>query len=111
MFTVAQITFDALDGATGEVKSGRIAPADRAGLRRFLERWSGRRVESAVEATTGWRFVVEELQRIHAVLFHHGVRAATPLGAHPEPPTSAITAASSRRMPALERPARSALKD
>ena len=64
-----QITFDALDGATGEVKSGRIAPADRNGLRRFLERWDGRRVEAAVEATTGWRFVVEEIaaRRRHRV--------------------------------------------
>jgi hypothetical protein len=33
-----QITFDALDGATGEVKTGRIAPADRDGFRRFLTR-------------------------------------------------------------------------
>jgi transposase len=64
-----QITFDALDGATGEVTSGRITPADRAGLRRFLERWDGRRVEAAVEATTGWRFVVEELRRAGASVF------------------------------------------
>ena len=64
-----QITFDALDGATGEVTTGRIAPADRGGLRRFLERWDGQQVEAAVEATTGWRFVVEELQRAGAAAF------------------------------------------
>jgi len=64
----AQITFDALDGATGEVTTGRISPADRQGLRRFLCRWNGREVEAAVEATTGWRFVVEELQRAGATV-------------------------------------------
>ena len=31
-----QVTYDALDDATGEVKRGRIAPADRPALRRFL---------------------------------------------------------------------------
>ena len=64
----AQITFDALDGATGEVTTGRISPADRQGLRSFLRRWTGREVEAAVEATTGWRFVVEELQRAAATV-------------------------------------------
>jgi transposase len=63
-----QITFDALDGASGEVTTGRIRPADRQGLRRFLERWQGEQVEAAVEATTGWRFVVEELQRAGATV-------------------------------------------
>src|ERR671931_2246271 len=62
----AQITYDALNAATGEVTTGRIAPADRATLRTFLRRWAGERVEAAVEATTGWRFVVEELQRAGA---------------------------------------------
>ena len=65
----AQITFDALDGATGEVTTGRISPADWQGLRRFLRRWKGREVEAAVEATTGWRFVVEELQRAGVTVF------------------------------------------
>jgi hypothetical protein len=58
----AQITYDALNTATGEVATGRITPADRPTLRAFLRRWAGQRVEAAVEATTGWRFVVEELQ-------------------------------------------------
>jgi hypothetical protein len=31
-----QITFDALDDVTGELRRGRITPADRVGLRRFL---------------------------------------------------------------------------
>jgi hypothetical protein len=64
-----QITFDALGGATGEVTTGRIAPADREVLRRFLKRWERQQVEAAVEATTGWRFVVEELQRAGAAVF------------------------------------------
>jgi transposase len=68
-FTADRSPFDALDGATGEVTTGRIAPADRAGLRRFLERWDGQQVEAAVEATTGLRFVVEELQRAGAAAF------------------------------------------
>ena len=43
-----------------------MAPADRAGVRRFLERFRGQELEVALEATTGWRFVVEELRRIGA---------------------------------------------
>ena len=42
-------------------------PADRAGVRGFLERLRGQELEVALEATTGWRFVVEELRRIGAV--------------------------------------------
>ena len=64
----AQITYDALNTATGEVAIGRIAPADRATLRTFLRRWAGEDIEAAVEATTGWRFVVEELQRAGAAV-------------------------------------------
>jgi transposase len=64
----AQITYDALNTATGEVATGRIAPADRATLRTFLSRWAGEEVEAAVEATTGWRFVVEELQHAGAAV-------------------------------------------
>src|SRR5215218_6703075 len=61
-----QITFDALDVATGEVSRGRIRPADREGVRRWLTRWDGREIEAALEATTGWRFVVEELRAVGA---------------------------------------------
>jgi transposase len=57
-----QITFDALDTVTGELHRGRIRPADRAGFRRWLGRWEGAEVEAALEATTGWRFMVEELE-------------------------------------------------
>ena len=64
----AQITTAWVDTATGEVSRARVAPADRAGVRRFLARFRGQRLEVALEATTGWRFVVEELQRIGAVV-------------------------------------------
>jgi transposase len=64
----AQITADWLDTETGEVKRGRVAPADRAAVRRFLERFRGQELEVALEATTGWRFVVEELRRVGAVV-------------------------------------------
>ena len=56
-----QITFDALDTDTGEVRRGRIRPAHREGLRRFLGQFDGAELEAALEATTGWRFIVEEL--------------------------------------------------
>src|SRR4051812_17795452 len=62
----AQITADWLDTETGEVKRARVAPADRAGVRAFLRRFRGRELEVALEATTGWRFVVEELRAIGA---------------------------------------------
>lgn len=60
----AQITFDYLDTETGEVTTGKIRPATRAGLRAWLGRFGGRDdVAFAVEGCTGWRFVVEELVR------------------------------------------------
>jgi transposase len=37
----AQITADWLDTETGEVKRGRVVPADRAGVRKFLGRFDG----------------------------------------------------------------------
>jgi transposase len=61
-----QIAFDALDTATGEVARGRIRPADRQGFRRWLRRWDGEEIEAALEATTGWRFMVEELRAVGA---------------------------------------------
>lgn len=51
----------------GEVGRARIAPAHRADVRRFLGRFRGLRLEAALEATTGWRFVVEELVAVGAV--------------------------------------------
>ena len=57
-----QITFDYLDTATGEVMCGQIAPADRAHLRAWLQRFAGiPDVAFAFEACTGWRYVAEEL--------------------------------------------------
>ena len=68
-----QITGEWIDTETGEVRRGRVAPADRAGVRGFLERFRGQELEVALEATTGWRFVVEELRGIGA-----GVHLAEP---------------------------------
>ena len=57
-----QVTFDYLDTATGEVRRGQIAPADRARLRSWLARFAGRDgVAFALEGCTGWRYVAEEL--------------------------------------------------
>jgi transposase len=60
-----QITFDYLDTITGEVSRGRVAPADREHFRIWLARRFPRpeEVALAVEGCTGWRYVVEELQR------------------------------------------------
>jgi transposase len=64
----AQITADWVDTSTGEVSRARVAPVDRVGVRRFLERFRNHELEVALEATTGWRFVVEELRRVGAVV-------------------------------------------
>src|SRR5256714_2450768 len=62
----AQITAEWLDTESGEIGRARVSPADRDRVRRFAARFAGRRVEAALEATTGWRFVVEELRAIGA---------------------------------------------
>jgi transposase len=62
----AQITAEWIDTSTGEVSRTRIAPADRDRVRRFAGRFGGQELEVALEATTGWRFVVEELEAIGA---------------------------------------------
>ena len=60
----AQLTFDYVDLDSGEVFRGRIAPADRAQLRQWLDRFLERTdVAFALEGCTGWRYVVEELHR------------------------------------------------
>jgi transposase len=64
----AQITAEWLDTSTGEISRARVAPAHRAGVRRFVERFRGLELEVALEATTGWRFVVEELRRVGATV-------------------------------------------
>jgi len=63
-----QITSEWIDTETGEVQRSRVAPADRAAVRKFLQRFRGGELEVALEATTGWRFVVEELRRVGAVV-------------------------------------------
>lgn len=61
----AQITFDCIDTDTGEVTRGQIRPATRPALRGWLEAHFQGRLDAdlAVEGCTGWRFVVEELER------------------------------------------------
>ncbi|WP_239568670.1 transposase [Geodermatophilus bullaregiensis] len=63
-----QITFDYLDERSGETWHGRIAPADRKLLRGWLHKLiadgdAGTPAAFTVKGCTGWRFVVEELQR------------------------------------------------
>ena len=62
----AQITAEWVDTVTGELSRSRVAPAHRESVRRFLARFEDHELEVAREATTGWRFVVEELQRVGA---------------------------------------------
>ncbi len=64
----AQITAEWMDTETGEVMRSRVAPAHRAGVRRFCERFRGQELEVALEATTGWRFVADELRRVGALV-------------------------------------------
>ena len=61
-----QITGEWIDTETGEVQRACVVPADRAAVQKFLSRFAGQELEVALEATTGWRFVVEELRRIGA---------------------------------------------
>ena len=68
-----QITAEWIDTETGEVSRARVAPAHREPVRRFLSRFRGDELEVALEATTGWRFVVEELRAVGA-----GVHLAEP---------------------------------
>jgi len=59
-----QITFDYIEMDTGELKTGqRLRPATRENLHRWLSRFDGKEASFALEATTGWRFVVEEIER------------------------------------------------
>jgi transposase len=64
----AQITAEWIDTDTGEIGRARVAPAHRAEVRKFLARFRGQRLEAALEATTGWRFVCEELRAVGAVV-------------------------------------------
>jgi hypothetical protein len=64
----AQITAEWLDTETGEITRSRITPAHRQGVRRFWEKFRGQELEVALEATTGWRFVADELTQVGAVV-------------------------------------------
>jgi len=57
-----QITFDYLDDGSGEIERGRISPATRTVVRKWLGEIDARPASFALEGCTGWRFVVEELQ-------------------------------------------------
>ncbi len=61
-----QITFDCLDAATGEVTRGRIA-ATPAAVEGWVAQFPGREGHAAMEACTGWLFVVRALERAGAV--------------------------------------------
>jgi transposase len=69
----AQITAEWIDTDTGEIGRARLSPALRGDVRRFLKRFAGQPLEVALEATTGWRFVAEELHAVDA-----GVHLAEP---------------------------------
>jgi transposase len=58
-----QITYDWIDTTTGETGRGQLSPATRLELRAWLAQFDGQQADFAVEATTGWRFVAEELER------------------------------------------------
>jgi transposase len=61
-----QITFDALDTETGEVKTGRI-PATPEAVAGWVGRVGDREVHVALEACTGWYFVCRALEGAGAV--------------------------------------------
>jgi transposase len=62
----AQITFDALDTDTGEVTTGGIVSNPEAVVG-WVGRFAGREVHVAVEACSGWYFVVRALERAGAL--------------------------------------------
>jgi hypothetical protein len=68
-----QITAEWIDTESGEVSRARVAPAHRGPVARFVGRFGGVELEVALEARTGWRFVVEELRAVGA-----GVHLAEP---------------------------------
>jgi transposase len=64
-----QITYDWIDTDSGETRRGQLSPATRLELRAWLDWFTDQQVDFALEATTGWRFVVEELE--HAGIGAH----------------------------------------
>jgi transposase len=61
-----QITAEWIDTDSGGIGRARVSPAQREDVRKFFTRFAGQPLEVALEATTGWRFVVEELYAIGA---------------------------------------------
>jgi transposase len=60
----SQITFRTVDLRTGELQRGKIYPGAREAVREWLEHFEpGTDAHFALEGTTGWRFVVEEIER------------------------------------------------
>jgi len=59
----AQITFDCVDLRTGEEVRGQIRLATREQVRSFLASLGRKKAAFVLEATTGWRFIAEELER------------------------------------------------
>jgi hypothetical protein len=58
-----QLTFDYVERETGGWERGRVAPADRQHLARWLARFDGvEDVQFAMEGCTGWRYVAEEMR-------------------------------------------------
>lgn len=58
-----QITYDYLDVDSGEEWRGEIRPATRDAFRQWLSRLDGHVGAFALEGTTGWLYVVDELSR------------------------------------------------
>ena len=74
-----ELTFEYLDTVTGELRRGRVVPADREHLREWLARFTGQPdVAFALEGCTGWRFVV---LRREALSVRVEVRDRAPRGA------------------------------
>jgi Transposase len=69
-----QITYAFVDVGSGALSRGRITPATREAVRVWLARFDVfGEVHFALEGTTGWRFVVEEIERAG-----HGAHLADP---------------------------------
>src|SRR5207247_10360951 len=59
-----QITYAVVDVRSGELSRGRVTPATRESVREWLARFDSLHdVHFALEGTTGWRFVAEEVRR------------------------------------------------
>jgi uncharacterized RDD family membrane protein YckC len=99
-----QITYDWIDTGTGETRRGQLSPATRLELRAWLTQFDGQPAGFALEATTGWQFVVEELERTgaaaHLAKPADAAPCAAPSGApRPTAPTPATSAHRRRAHP------------